>query len=599
MRRLIAGSLPFFLILFGFLWLMAACVDDDDSGSSPGQAQADDDDDNETADDDDDDDDDDNDSVVVPPANHPAPEWPEWVLRPWVWEDESTQESALNYVQDYLANDIPVGAIIVDSPWETGYNTFDFEPTAFPDPQEMVDTFHDLGVRVMLWITPNVNVDSPNYQEGLDNGYYVQNGATYEWWKGEGSLIDYNNPDAMDWWHGMMNNVLDLGIDGWKCDGSEYQVYLWLSVDTFTGAISPKEYQNLYYRDFFYYTRQYLGKDRVITARPVDSYMVPFWGPSFAPRDANLAGWVGDQDPTWLGMNAALINLYFSGERGYVNFGGDIGGYRSDEMRDPELFVRWAQLGAMCPIMENGGGGEHRPWMYGEEVLGIYRDFAKLHYALIPYLYSQGAEYFAAGLSVYRPLAKFEWSHMLGDEILVAPITAAGGEKEVTFPAGIWIDYFTREEYVGPSVQTLTFPLARYPIFIRQGAIIPQYLRDAGVIDPTAGEPEPITATIYPGAQGGFKVYEENGTGADIAYQVDEGQLEIRLSATARDYAFRLINATEPVEITVLPHGELTRVADLAALKAAASGWTFLENEGEIWIKPGNADQGLIINVQD
>jgi len=72
------------------------------------------------------------------------------------------------------------------------------------------------------------------------------------------------------------------------------------------------------------------------------------------PRDVNFAGWVGDQDPTWIGLDAALTNMFFSGLRGFVNFGSDIGAYRDDGMRDEEVFTRWVQLGAMSPVIQPG-----------------------------------------------------------------------------------------------------------------------------------------------------------------------------------------------------------------------------------------------------
>ena len=135
-----------------------------------------------------DDDDDDSGSIyIVEPVENQPPPWPEWVLRHWVWEDESTQDSALELVAGYLENDVPVGAIIIDSPWETGYNTFEFDTDLFPAAKEMIDAFHDLDVRVFMWITPNINDDSPNFQEGFDKGYYVNDGALTEWWKGEGA----------------------------------------------------------------------------------------------------------------------------------------------------------------------------------------------------------------------------------------------------------------------------------------------------------------------------------------------------------------------------------------------------------------------------
>lgn len=61
----------------------------------------------------------------------------------------------------------------------------------------------------------------------------------------------------------------------------------------------------------------------------------------------------------------------------YANFGSDIGGYRSGSGelgRTKQLLIRWAQLGAFSPLMENGGDKEHRPWKFDNtnETLDIY-----------------------------------------------------------------------------------------------------------------------------------------------------------------------------------------------------------------------------------
>jgi alpha-glucosidase len=54
------------------------------------------------------------------------------------------------------------------------------------------------------------------------------------------------------------------------------------------------------------------------------------------------------------------------------------------------LFIRWAQLGAFSPLMENGGNKEHRPWMFDDETLQIYRNFVKIHMSLKPYFLTVG-----------------------------------------------------------------------------------------------------------------------------------------------------------------------------------------------------------------
>jgi alpha-glucosidase (family GH31 glycosyl hydrolase) len=423
----------------------------------------------------------------------PAPEapWPEWAYQHWIWEGESTQQSALDIVDGYLERDIPVGAIIIDSPWATGYNTFEFDPELFPDPQGMIDALHAKGVRVMLWVVPAINVEVTDlYQEAADKGYFMQLDAdsgphVFNWWKGDGSLIDYFNPEVVAWWHQMVDKALALDIDGWKCDGLDFQALITSYSPSLGKKVERLEYSHTYYRDFFDYTREKLGKDRLITARPVDNYGLPVGGEdvSFAPIDITWAGWVGDQDATFAGLKAALMNLYYSAEMGYVAFGSDIGGYRNDdsfpEGRGKELFVRWAQLGALSPVMENGGGGEHRPWMFDEQTTDIYRRFVKLHHALIPYLMEHGARAFAQHRSLMTFLDKrVTYNYLLGPDILVAPMTEPGTRRTVAFPEGSsWIYLFDRDQvFEGGTEEELTIVLEEFPVFLRQGSDIASQL---------------------------------------------------------------------------------------------------------------------------
>mmetsp|Transcript_10377 Transcript_10377/g.928 ORF Transcript_10377/g.928 Transcript_10377/m.928 type:complete len:107 (-) Transcript_10377:148-468(-) len=104
-------------------------------------------------------------------------------------------------VNGYLKRNIPVGAINIDSGWSTGYNNFIWDKTKFPDPEKLVKDMHDLGIKVILWMTSFINVESSNYKEGYDNNYYLNDGAVIPWWHGKGSLLDYTNPKAVEWWN--------------------------------------------------------------------------------------------------------------------------------------------------------------------------------------------------------------------------------------------------------------------------------------------------------------------------------------------------------------------------------------------------------------
>jgi alpha-glucosidase (family GH31 glycosyl hydrolase) len=410
--------------------------------------------------------------------------WPDWAFAHWVWEDESTQESAIALVEGYIERDIPVGAIIIDSPWATGYSTFEWDLERFPDPQGMVDHLHSLDVKIMVWTVPGINTDVPElYEHAADKGWFMGASAdrpnhVVSWWKGEGSLIDYFNPDAVEWWHGLMDQTLDLGIDGWKCDGLDFSAIVAPYSPGAGRSVERIEYSHAYYRDFFEYTREQLGDDRMITARPIDNYGADLGGDgvAFAPVDINWAGWVGDQDASFDGLEAALRNMYWSADYGYVAFGSDIGGYRENDAfeggRDKELFIRWAQLGALSPVMENGGGGEHRPWAFDEQTTTIYRRFTQLHYRLLPYLNQAGADALAEERSMLEFRSHSAYSYTLGDDLFVAPILSEGGAISVVFPGeDEWIYLFDTDlHFIGGETASLLVPLDEYPVYVRAGS---------------------------------------------------------------------------------------------------------------------------------
>jgi len=90
-------------------------------------------------------------------------------------------------------------------------------------------------------------------------------------------------------------------------------------------------------------------------------------------------------------------------------------------------------MGAFCPLMENGGNGNHLPWTFDNETVNIYRKFVKAHHELVTYFLSAGSDAMAQGVSVMQPLASPQffitpfdpsrWDYKLANEIYVFPIT--------------------------------------------------------------------------------------------------------------------------------------------------------------------------------
>jgi len=105
---------------------------------------------------------------------HP-PITPKWVFEPWVWEDNiNTQESTWELVKGYQDRNIPVGGVIIDSPWQTGYNTFEFDQERYPEPEKLISDLKNVDVHTILWTTSVVVPNSPNYDFACDNGYFIR-----------------------------------------------------------------------------------------------------------------------------------------------------------------------------------------------------------------------------------------------------------------------------------------------------------------------------------------------------------------------------------------------------------------------------------------
>ena len=414
--------------------------------------------------------------------------WPEWIFHHWIWEGSGTSTSARQIVAGYEASGIPVGAIIIDSPWETDYNTFSPDSSLYPDMQAMINEFHAKNIHVLLWITGFIDTSAhPLYDYALGNHFFMQANASsgptvVSWWQGKGCLIDLYNPAAIAWVKSLMDTVLNMGIDGWKCDGSDFSS-ISVPYSPYLGANMPSrnDYSDKYYELFHDYTRQKLGNTKANTFRPIDNYGYGIGGDpvAFAPKAIGWSCWVGDQDATFTGLTKALNNMYFSDQYGYLGFGSDIGGYRTDATypatgRSETLFIRWAQLGAFCGLMENGGGGEHRPWMFDAQTDSIYKKFVLLREQMVPYLMKTATQRYEAQKAMMNFFNQTDYSYILGDDIFVSPILDATSNVNVKFPAGSnWVYLFDKTKvYTGGSTVLMNFSLDQFPVFAKQGSSV-------------------------------------------------------------------------------------------------------------------------------
>ncbi len=477
--------------------------------------------------------------------------WPSWVFGHVVWEDESTTQGTYNLVEGYREHGIPVDGVIIDSPWETEYNTFEPDPELYPNMDKLIRDLHRDDVKVLLWITSMVNLEDPAYEHCLEQGHFVDGMEEVEWWKGVGGMIDYENPQALKWWHKRMDKAIALGLDGWKVDGTDPFMLM-------KGRQARKDYSRNYYSDFYDYTREKTGRKTVVMARPMEQVLnesvfgLPAWANpfetglylKFAPVEKSFMAWVGDQDPTFDGLKIASRWILDSARNNYLILGSDIGGYRGPP--EKEVLIRWVQFGAFCPLMETGGVGEHRPWKHDEQTLHIFRAYTLMHRALGPYLFTEAVKAWKKGRSMITPLSRFKDDYLLGKDILVVPVQDRSGKVKVSLPEeSDWRPLYLSEDfllatekcrvprsdfylYKGGCSFTYKYPFEAFPVFVRAGSAIPlrtDYFKELTKEIKEPKVPDRVLWVVPPAPDSkdtvAGKIYEEGKPPVSYSGQVD------------------------------------------------------------------------------
>jgi len=492
-----------------------------------------------------------------------VPLFPLWTFGYWQSKERyKSQAELVGVVRKYRELQVPLDGIIQDwQYWGDNYlwNAMDFLNPEYPRPQQMVDDIHALNAHMIISIWASFGPETKPYRELKDKGMLLD----FSTWPESGSQLwpprrdypsgvrpyDAYDPEARNiFWKYAKQGLFSLGIDGWWMDSTEPDHLSFkpgdLDLKTYLGSFRKvrNAYPLMTVGGVSDHQRAETSAKRVfILTRS-----------AFAGQQRYGANtWSGDITASWETLGKQIsTGLNFS-LSGIPYWNSDIGGFflgkYPKKLEDPdyrELYTRWIEFGAFCPMMRSHGADAPREiYQFGKEGDPVYeaiRKYIKLRYSLLPYIYSTSWEVTAHHSSMMRALImdfagdRAVWDindeYMFGKSILVSPVinprdtrSSGNGVKAADFnevksrvvylPKGAdWYDFWTGEKISGGQKVNKPAPLDVIPLYIKAGTVLPfgpevQYANEKKWDD--------LEIRIYPGADGDFTLYEDENDNYD------------------------------------------------------------------------------------
>ena len=421
---------------------------------------------------------------------------PRYSLGPWWYKnDRYNMYDIDNLIKKFNDYKIPISVFLLGDKWHNNVDNFSYDKTLF-DMNMLYNYYASKKQRFGLTINPEL----PIYQNNEIFNNLVNSINRYTNYI---SFVPFNNNTINAYLNTVVGNLKSTGINIFNIDYNNEQ-----------------DKKGLFLLNHYHYVISNLNEMGVILSR----------NPGVAPHRYPII-YSGKTKVSWNTLkvlpeyNIKAANLGISWQAHAI--GGFYGG-----IEDDELFIRYIQLGVFSPIFilagDEGKYYKREPWRWNQIKLSVIREFMQLRNKLIPYIYNEGYNYHRYGIPLIKPLyykypkiydePNYVNQYFFGSKIMISPIVKKKNEEmnrvvqRVFIPNGTWYDYESGKKYVGNKYYVGFYKDEDYPIFVKEGSIIPMSLEDSTDV------PENMEIQIFPAENGlysNYELYEDNGISND------------------------------------------------------------------------------------
>lgn len=344
-----------------------------------------------------------------------------------------TKKSAIEMIQKYEENGIPLDTFVIDKEWEDPKQPeYTVNEKLFPNIEDFFRFAHKRGIQVLMNNQPLPFSDTSNV---LDN-----------------EEIAHRNSNLI--------KLYSLGLDGWWYTDNPKG-----KLRTIDRGISSKSLENYAYFDI---SKQFnLGF--TLDPEVYERGLVMIGGSPDSRSHSYPLQYGGHSKADEQSLREEIVKMNRLANNMVAHYSADIGGYKGNPSKNQ--FIRWFEFGAFSPVLRPQCASSEKkarePWAYGQDALSICKTYTNIRYALLNHFYTASYKNMEEGLGVCSPLYlynpqdkrcyKEDASFMVGNSILVAPITGAGRPhslKENHFVNKLRLTIYPNNEFKGPKSYT-------------------------------------------------------------------------------------------------------------------------------------------------